>query len=129
MDDDFLLMNPGPVPLEDSIREAMAETMVSHRSKDFEEVYEECNERLHTVFQTDDDIIIVNGSGSASMEAAVSNTIGDDDTVVSLVNGKFGRRFRRIAQRYAGEVVDIDITWGESIDLAEVKETIEDANP
>ncbi|MFB6283853.1 MAG: alanine--glyoxylate aminotransferase family protein [Halobacteria archaeon] len=126
MRDDFLLMNPGPVPLPERVREAMSETMVSHRSSDFEEVYTECKELLEDVFQTDDDVLIFNSSGSGAMEAAIANTCGEDDVVVSLVNGKFGRRLRRIAERYAGEVRELDIDWGESFDLDEVRELVDE---
>lgn len=49
--DDFLLLNPGPVPLSDGVRRVMDEPMVSHRSAAFEETYERAQRGLDHVFE------------------------------------------------------------------------------
>ncbi|MDY6765071.1 MAG: alanine--glyoxylate aminotransferase family protein, partial [Halobacteria archaeon] len=125
MEDDFLLMNPGPVPLEDRIREAMSAPMVSHRSPDFERVYRECRDGLQQVFQTQNDIAIINGTGTAALETAVSNCVDRGDRVVSLVNGKFGRRLRRISERYSDDVRSVDVEWGEPLNIEDVENHLE----
>lgn len=58
-----------------------------------------------------------------AMEAAIGNLVDEDSSVVSLVNGKFGRRFARIADRYC-QVRRVEADWGESFDLGEVTEAI-----
>lgn len=45
MDEEFLPLNPGPVPVSESVREPM----VSHRSADFEAIYERAQEGLNYV--------------------------------------------------------------------------------
>ncbi len=125
MEDDFLLMNPGPVPLEQKIRDAMSLPMISHRSEEFEKIYNECSNLLNDVFQTDNDILIFNSSGSGAMEAGVSNLIKPDDVVVSLVNGKFGRRFRRISERYTNSLREINVRWGDSFSLEEIDKVVD----
>jgi aspartate aminotransferase-like enzyme len=144
MPEDFLLLNPGPVPVTRDVRQAMAEPMVSHRSAEFEAVYERAQSALDYVF-TESTLdgattasggtpLIFNGTATMAMEAAVANLVGgvggsrpasDRGTVVPLVNGKFGRRFERIADRYAA-VDPVKATWGESIDLDEVAATVDD---
>ena len=146
MDEDFLLLNPGPVPITDEVSAAMDGPMVSHRSAAFEEVYGRAQDGLDYVFEestldgtaTATDAggtsLLLNGTASMGMEAAVANLVGSvgrsprgDRTqsgnagghVVALVNGKFGRRFARIADRYA-EVTRVEVPWGESIPLADV---------
>ncbi|MDX1745426.1 MAG: alanine--glyoxylate aminotransferase family protein, partial [Halobacteriales archaeon] len=104
--EDFLLLNPGPVPVHESVREAMTAPMVSHRSADFSAVYRRAQEGLDYVFSqstpdesvtnTDGTSLILNGTATMGMEAAVSNLVDPHDEVVALVNGKFGRRFARI---------------------------------
>ncbi|QLG28402.1 alanine--glyoxylate aminotransferase family protein [Halorarum halophilum] len=135
-DDDFLLLNPGPVPVREEVLAAMSEPMVSHRSADFEAVYERAQDGLDYVFErsTPDGestsaggtSIVLNGTATMGMEAAVANLVGEGDEVVSLVNGKFGRRFARIAERYTDEVVRVDADWGESIDVADVEAAVSD---
>ncbi len=130
-DEDFLLLNPGPVPVTDTVREAMAEPMVSHRSADFESVYGRAVEGLDYVFTqstmdaaetaADGRSLVLNGTATMGMEAAVANLA--PDRVVALVNGKFGRRFLRIADRYA-RVDPVEVEWGASFDLDEVAAAI-----
>ena len=135
MREDFLLLNPGPVPVTREVRQAMSEPMVSHRSAEFEAVYERAQDALDYVFTestldesataSDGTSLIFNGTATMAMEAAVANLVGDGGDVVSLVNGKFGRRFKRIADRYAS-VDAVEATWGHSLDLDAVAETVDD---
>lgn len=39
MDEETLLLNPGPVVLHSSVREALSKPMISHRSADFGALY------------------------------------------------------------------------------------------
>jgi len=136
MDEEFLLLNPGPVPLTDAVRQAMAEPMVSHRSADFEAVYERAQTALEYVFErsTPDESVtsdggtalLCNGTATMSMEAAVANLVEADSEVVALVNGKFGRRFARVADRHA-RCIRIEVPWGESFDLDAVREVVDES--
>ena len=135
MSDDFLLLNPGPVPITDAVREAMDAPMVSHRSAEFEAVYERAQDGLEYVFEHSTPQeeatsaggtgLVLNGTATMGMEAAVANLTDTESEVVALVNGKFGRRFKRIAERYA-RVTPVDVTWGEAFDLDTVAEHVTD---
>jgi len=135
MREDFLLLNPGPVPVTREVRQAMSEPMVSHRSAEFEAVYERAQDALDYVFTEstldgtttagDGTSLIFNGTATMAMEAAVANLVGDGGDVVALVNGKFGRRFKRIADRYAS-VEAVEATWGQSLDLDAVEAAVGD---
>lgn len=133
MRDDFLLLNPGPVPVTREVREAMAEPMVSHRSPEFEAVYSRVAEGLEYVFTqstldgtrtaSDGMPLAFNGTATMAMEAAIGNLVDRDAEVVALVNGKFGRRFARIADRYC-QVNRVEVEWGESFEIDEVEQAI-----
>jgi len=135
MAEEFLLLNPGPVPVTDRVRRAMDRGMISHRSAEFEAIYERAQDALEYVFRestldgrvTDDSgtPLILNGTATMGMEAAVANLVEDDSDVVSLVNGKFGRRFARIADRHA-HCTRVEVDWGESFDLSVVDNAISD---
>lgn len=130
MSEEFLLLNPGPVPLDEDVRAAMAEPMVSHRSAAFEADYARAQDGLRYIFEhasLDESKtasggipLLIMGTASLAMEAAVANLVEPDDEVVAIVNGKFGRRFRRIAERYAN-VTTVSAEWGASIDLEAVE--------
>lgn len=137
MREDFLLLNPGPVPVTRAVRESMAAPMVSHRSTEFEAVYRRAHDGLDYVFtrSTPDEArtasggapLILNGTATMAMEAAIANLAGADSTVISLVNGKFGRRFTRIADRHA-TVREVNADWGEPFDLDRVAAAIDGAD-
>ncbi len=135
MSEDFLLLNPGPVPLTDRVRTAMDAPMVSHRSAEFESTYERAQDGLAEIFERSSldghhtasggTTLILNGTATMGMEAAVANLVESRDEVVSLVNGKFGRRFARIADRHA-DCTRVEAPWGESLDLETVEAAISD---
>ncbi|SEW15833.1 pyridoxal-phosphate-dependent aminotransferase family protein [Halobacterium jilantaiense] len=133
MREDFLLLNPGPVPVAREVREAMSEPMVSHRSAEFEAVYERAQDHLDYVFEhstpsgdstsSGGTSLMLNGTATMGMEAAVANLVGDGGEVVSVVNGKFGRRFARIADRYA-DTTRVEFDWGEPVDVDAVADAV-----
>ena len=135
MDEEFLLLNPGPVPLSNAVRRAMDAPMVSHRSAAFSETYARAQRGLDEVFthSTLDGAstheggtsLVLNGTATMAMEAAVANLVTPDSELVALVNGKFGRRFSRIAERYCS-VTAVEVPWGESFDLAAVAAAVDD---
>jgi len=135
MTEDFLLLNPGPVPVTRDVREAMAEPMVSHRSAEFEAVYERAQDCLDYVFERSTldgestaaggTSLLLNGTATMGMEAAVANLVDADSRVVSVVNGKFGRRFARVADRYC-HVTSVEADWGDSVDLDAVAAAVDD---
>jgi len=136
-DDDFLLLNPGPVPVSREVRAAMDEGMISHRSAAFESIYARVREGLAYVFEhsavdgsstsAGGTALALNGTATMGMEAAVANLVDPGDEVVALVNGKFGRRFARIAERHA-TCTRVEVPWGESFDLEVVADAVADAD-
>jgi aspartate aminotransferase-like enzyme len=120
-----LLMIPGPVPVVPRILRSMSKPIISHRGKEFGDMYSECRTILQELFSTKNEIFILSGSGSCAMEAAVGNIIGEKETVVTIENGKFGERFREIGERY-GNVRSVKFDWtrGESIELDKVESAL-----
>ena len=83
--EDILLMMPGPVPVAPRVLRAMSKPMINHRSAEFAEIYTDCREILSNVFQTDNDIFLLSGSGTAGMEAAVGSLVGNGDKVIMMM--------------------------------------------
>lgn len=133
MDDETLLLNPGPVVLHPSIRESLGRSMISHRSEAFSDMYERVRdgvEHIYTHSRSDGEpsawageVIFMNATATLGMDAAVANFTDDDSRVLALINGNFGRRFAQIADRQC-EVDEYAIPWGESFDTDAVSEQI-----
>lgn len=123
MQNELLLMMPGPVPMPERVRNAMSRQAINHRGKEFGGVYADCVRVLKALFGTENDLFVLSGSGTAGMEAAIAN-VGLDQTIVSLVNGKFGERLAEISGKY-GTSVAIESEWGHPYDLEALAEALE----
>ena len=123
MEKELLLMIPGPVPMPERVRYAMMRQAMNHRSAEFGAAYADCVRVLKTAFGTTNDLMVISGSGTAGMEAAISN-VGKDKDIACLVNGKFGERMLKISQRY-GKAHEIKSEWGTPLDLAALEARLE----
>lgn len=121
-----LLMIPGPVPTSEEMRSALAKKMINHRGDEFKGIFKECQELLQEFFGTTNEVVIVSGSGTASMEMAVSNVVDLNDSAVCLHNGSFGERFDEITRGFTPNVDSVSMGWGESFDLEEVERAIDE---
>lgn len=123
MYNETLLMMPGPVPMPESVRNAMTKQAINHRSREFGDCYADIVRVLKPVFGTKNDMLVLSGSGTAGQEAAIGS-FAKGKKVTSLVNGKFGERLGQIAAIY-GESVMIESEWGHPLNLKGLKEALE----
>lgn len=128
MAEDPLYMIPGPVPLSDGVRRAMSQEIISHRSPEFEQLYRDCQAILQDILGTTEEVVFVNGSGTAAMETAVGSTVSPDDTVLCIINGKFGERFKLITERYTSKIQTVEVEWGSPIPLDAVRAQLGDVS-
>lgn len=118
-----LLMIPGPTPLPDAVREALARPAMAHRGAEFKKVLERVFPKLQWVFQTKQDVFLYSASATGAIEAALMNTLNPGDKVVSLINGVFSERWADIAEGFGAEVQRITVPHGEA-NTVESLETI-----
>ena len=124
MEHEPLLMIPGPVPVPQRVRAAMTRQAINHRGPEFGAAYADTVRILKTLFGTEGELYIISGSGTAGMEAGVAN-FARDRSIVSLVNGKFGDRFAKIAECYGGNVTVLESDWGSPLDLEGLERELE----
>ena len=127
-------MIPGPVPVLPRVRQAMARPMINHRGDEFAQLITAIVKSLQGIFQTTNDLLVLSGSGTCAMEAALGCLLrrprdGGTGEVrcITVANGKFGERFKEIAARYssAAAVTALDFPWGQPIELEQVKAALE----
>jgi aspartate aminotransferase-like enzyme len=122
------LFTPGPVPVPDRVRLAMAQPIINHRAADFLPVFRACREGLQRMFQTESPVLLFAASGTGAMDAAVSNLLSPDDHALVIRGGKFGERWGEICEAYGVRTTYIDVEWGKAVDPADVAAALE-ANP
>lgn len=111
------LMLPGPTPIPESVLQELSAPMIGHRSAGWAELFEDVEAKVKWVFQTQNDVMSISGSGSGGLEAAVVNTLSPGDKVLALEIGVFGERFSTIAEAYGAQVDRLQFEFGTAVDL------------
>jgi aspartate aminotransferase-like enzyme len=116
---------PGPTPLPPQVIAALGREMIPHRGPAFRALYSETLKLAREIHRTDGDVLTWAAPGSAGWEVAVVNLLSPGDPVLVGVNGHFGERFARVADRLAIDVRRIDVEWGEAILPAQLQSALE----
>lgn len=125
-----LLLGPGPSNVPSRVLLALAMNEIGHLDPRFIELMNEIQELLRYVWQTDNRFTIpVSGTGSASMEATLANTVEPGDIVLIGVNGYFGERLCDMASRYGADVRRIEKPWGEVFTPEEIGDALKTHRP
>ncbi|HEX9102165.1 MAG TPA: alanine--glyoxylate aminotransferase family protein [Polyangia bacterium] len=119
------LLTPGPTPVPERVMLAMARPIVHHRTADFERIFREAAEGLQWIYQTQKPVLMLSGSGTLAMEAAVVNTMKRGDKALCVVGGKFGERWRNICKAHGLDFVSLDVEWGRAVDPAAVERALD----
>lgn len=122
------LLTPGPTPLPEEVRLAMARDMVHHRKPPFKKLLLEIQTRLQALFGTAETVALLSSSGTGAMVAAVENCFAPGEKVLVVEAGKFGERWGEIAANAGLETVYIRQEWGRVVSAAEVAAAL-DAHP
>ena len=115
-----ILLNPGPVSLSESVREAVAQVDLCHREPEYFELQDKVISGLLDIYQCDPAVwaaVLLGGSGTSALEAMVSSLIPSDANILVLENGVYGERLSRIAQVYGLRSHALKTGWGDAIDL------------
>lgn len=67
------LMIAGPMPLHPDVLSALSKHIISHRSRDFRDLFLETISLAKKVFRTKKDVLILPCSGTGGLEAVVLN--------------------------------------------------------
>jgi alanine-glyoxylate transaminase/serine-glyoxylate transaminase/serine-pyruvate transaminase len=103
----------------------MATPLLGHLDPEFLKVMDEEQALLRLVFQTKNELTLsVPGTGSAGMEAALSNFIEPGDHVLVAIMGFFGERLAEMATRYGAQVDRLERAWGQNFDPADVEQAL-----
>ncbi len=116
---------PGPTPCPSEVLQAMSRQMINHRGTEFGEIINDVTAKLKVLFQTKNDVLLLTGSGTGVMEAAIVNMLSPGDKVLSVSVGVFSDRFANIAQTFGAEVIPLRFEWGRAADADAVRKALQ----
>ncbi len=115
------LMMPGPTNVPPAVALAGAKEMIGHRGGLFKKKLTAITEKIQTLMQTKNDVVILTSSGTGGMEAAVTSLMSSGDKALVASVGNFGKRFIKLLKQYGIEVEALEYEAGQAVDPAAVK--------
>ena len=124
------LFGPGPSMVHPRVYEALSKPIVGHLDPYFIQVMGDVQQLLKTTFGTSDGAtLVISGTGSAGMEAAVANFVEPGAKFAVFANGYFSDRLTEMAKRQGANVVRFEKGWGETFTDDEATEFIRREKP
>ncbi len=122
--DKIRLLTPGPTPLPENVRLALARDMIHHRKQEFKDIMIRVQTGLQYLFGTKQPVMTLTSSGSGAMTAAVNNIFAPGEKVLVVEAGKFGQRWSEIAQAHGLDVIALPLEWGQAVKPADVENAL-----
>ncbi|MDL2266579.1 alanine--glyoxylate aminotransferase family protein [Desulfovibrio sp. OttesenSCG-928-G15] len=112
------LLTPGPTPLPERVRLAMAQDMIHHRKPAFKALMAETRAGLAELFGTSEAVLPLCCSGTGAMVAAVTNLFSPGEKVLVVEGGKFAERWTEICHTHGVKTTVLPVEWGKAADPA-----------
>lgn len=109
----YRLYTPGPTSVPEATLLELAKPVHHHRTGEFRAMFAEVQKLLQYVFQTKSTVYTLTGSGTATAEAGIINTLAPGAKALCVVNGKFAERWAQVCTTYGIEHKDLKLEYGE----------------
>ena len=116
-----MLLTPGPTPVPEFVRKAMADITIHHRTEEFEAIFKNTRELLIELYDMPEAVMLAS-SGTGAMEACVTNLT--HKKALTINSGKFGERFGKICAAFGIDYTEIKNEWNTPVSVEAVVEAI-----
>ncbi|MGC1371347.1 MAG: aminotransferase class V-fold PLP-dependent enzyme [Candidatus Sulfotelmatobacter sp.] len=124
------LFGPGPTMVHPRVYEALSKPIVGHLDAYFIEVMHDVQQLLKAPYGVSEGAtLVISGTGSAGMEAAVANFIDAGTKFAVFANGYFSDRLTEMAKRNGANIVRFEKNWGETYSDDEARDFIRREKP
>jgi alanine-glyoxylate transaminase/serine-glyoxylate transaminase/serine-pyruvate transaminase len=124
------LFGPGPSMVHPRVYDALSKPIVGHLDPYFIQVMADVQQLVKPAFGTTAGAtLVISGTGSAGMEAAVSNFLDAGTKFAVFANGYFSDRLTEMATRQGANVVRLEKPWGETFTDNEARDFIAREKP
>ena len=113
----------GPVMSSEAVRAIGAEQVPYFRTAEFSELMLENEKLIKRFAKASDDsrVVFITGSGTASMEATVINTLTKQDKALVVNGGSFGHRFVELLELHEVPYTEIKLDVGKTLKEEDLK--------
>ncbi len=125
MEEEKLLLIPGPTPVHPRIINRLSLPTVSHVSSVFVREFKEALSNLKKiVFCEQGKSFIVAGAGTLAMEMTLANLLGDGEKMLVVSQGYFGQRMGDIAEAFGCEYDVMQSPWGSAVQPDQLRDQL-----
>ncbi|MGH8503206.1 MAG: 2-aminoethylphosphonate aminotransferase [Gammaproteobacteria bacterium] len=124
----MILLNPGPVTLSRSVREALNKPDLCHREPEFGELQASIRRGLLSVYGLPNDdwaAVLLAGSGTAAVEAMLTSLAPRDRKLLVIENGVYGERMAAIASAHGIDHCALAHPWGSRVEIDKINEMLD----
>jgi alanine-glyoxylate transaminase/serine-glyoxylate transaminase/serine-pyruvate transaminase len=122
---DPLLMIPGPTPLSDAVRAALAAPLRGHATPETAASIGRIRAGIRVLVGAPHaDVYVIPGSGTLAMEIALVNHVRPGERVVVVNEGFFAARFADICAAHGIRADEVRAPWGRRVDVEAVREAL-----
>lgn len=112
----MILLNPGPVNVSERVRRALHRPDICHRESEFAELLHGIRQKLIKAFvpnaESEYTAIVLTGSGTAAVEAALLSSIPHGKRGLIINNGVYGERMSSMVGVHRLGVSEFKLDWG-----------------
>jgi aspartate aminotransferase-like enzyme len=101
----------------------MATPTIHHRTPEFEAIFASTREKLLTLFNMPE-VLMLGSSGTGAMEAAVTNLT--TKKILTIAAGKFGQRFSKIAKAHGLLNVELSYEWNQPAKIEDINKVLDE---
>jgi 2-aminoethylphosphonate-pyruvate transaminase len=117
-----VLLNPGPVNVSPRVAQALLRGDLCHREEEFSVLQHRVRALLCEAFAPNGDYtaVLLTGSGTAALEAAVASALHPQRKMLVINNGVYGARMAQMASIHGFDVVELTFPWTSPPDLGQI---------
>jgi 2-aminoethylphosphonate aminotransferase len=122
-----ILLNPGPATTTDSVKYAQVVPDICPREPEFGHLMGSISTELTRLVADPEQYttVLFGGSGTAAVESILSSVVDNDDVLVIINNGTYGKRMCEIAEAYGLNFLEFKSPPDKSIDLTALEKFIQ----
>jgi alanine-glyoxylate transaminase / serine-glyoxylate transaminase / serine-pyruvate transaminase len=124
------LFGPGPTMVDPRVYAALSKPIVGHLDAYFIQVMGDVQQLVRMVYgAAESSTLVVSGTGSAGMEAAINNFVEPGAKFAVFANGYFSDRLTEMAKRHGANIARFEKPWGEVYSDDEARDFIKREKP
>ena len=124
-DPDFTL-SAGPVAVSARVLAALGSPIVYHYDPVFLARFRATGEKVKQVFQTTNDVLLMQGEAILGLEAATRALVAPGTKVLNLVQGVFGKGEGYWLRDFGAELHELEVPYNDAVDPADVERYLEE---